>query len=630
MRTVVLDFETYYDKEFSLKKMTPVEYILDPRYETILCAISEPWASVAQPTQIIDGEDFTSWVTNAGLEDACVVSHNALFDMCILSWRYGIRPRLMVDTLGVSRALLAHKLKYMSLAKVADHLGIGIKGSEVANVIGMSRDEIKRSGRWASYGQYSANDAELCAGIYDKLVRSGLFPVREIAVMDMVLRCATEPKFVLDQNAIAEHLADVQRSKLELLASAMLCGAQNGKSDLMSNEKFAEILRSLGVEPPKKLSRTTGLWTYAFAKTDKEFITLEEHPDPAVQVLVAARTGHKSTLEESRSQRLLNIANLTWPGNSQGLMPVPLRYGGAHTGRLSGDWKLNMQNLPRGGALRRALIAPAGHTVVTVDASQIEARIVAWVCGQDDLVKDFADGIDVYAKFASEIFGYLVGKKTHPNERFMGKTAILGLGYQVGATKFQNTIEVQSQLQLGQKIAMTMDDAFNVVDFYRKKYHKISSKWKNLQNVGMATLTGGRAKYTLGPCEFEHHAIRLPNGLKLHYHNLFFRDELTEFGRGQWTFEYAEERKSLYGGKILENCVQALARIHTMDAALRIRKQLPLAMQVHDELVYVVPDADVVNVKQLLHGEMCRPPSWAYDLPLAADVGTGENYGEAK
>jgi DNA polymerase len=620
-------FETFYTKEYSLRKMTPVEYILDPRFETILCAVKEAWPNVGRPTQIIDGENFGDWVSGAGLEDACVVSHNALFDMCILSWRYNVRPRLMVDTLGVSRALLAHRLRFMSLAKVAEYLGLGAKGGEVANVIGMTRAEIKAAGLWPRYGQYSANDAELCAGIYDKLVRSGCFPVREIAVMDMVLRCATEPKFLLDQQAIAEHLAGVQRDKLELLASAMLAGAYNGKSDLMSNEKFANCLRSIGCEPPRKISPTTGLWTYAFAKTDKEFIALEEHPDPMVQVLVAARTGHKSTLEESRSERMLNIANLTWPGNPQKRMPIPLRYGGAHTGRLSGDWKLNLQNLRRGGKLRSALIAPPGHKVITVDASQIEARIVAWICNEHGLVQDFADGIDVYAKFASQVFNYFVSKSTHPNERFMGKTAILGLGYQVGGVKFQNTIEVQSQLQLGTKIEMSLDQATNVVNYYRHKYFSISGTWKRLQSIGLAVLNGSGNGFTLGPCEFEKHAIRLPNGLRLHYHGL--RSDYTEEFGNEWTFEYAEERKKLYGGKILENVVQALARIHTMDAALRIQKRVRLAMQVHDELVYVVPDAYVDEVSTLVVEEMIRPPSWAPDLPLAADFGVGQSYGEA-
>jgi len=628
MRTVVLDFETYYDKEYSLRKMTPVEYILDPRFETIMCAVKEIGENVADRTDIIDGPYFNDWLKTAELEKCCVVSHNALFDMSILAWRYGVRPRLMVDTLGVSRALLAHQLRSLSLAKVAEHLGLGFKGHEITNVIGMTRTEIIRSGRWDGFCDYAKNDADLCAGIYDKLVRSGLFPVREIAVMDMVLRCATEPKLFLDQQAIATHLGEVQQKKLEMLASAMLCGAQNGKKDLMSNERFAEILRSLGVEPPKKISPATGLWTYAFAKTDKDFIALEEHPDPMVQVLVTARTGHKSTLEESRSQRLLNIANLTWLGNSQQRMPIPLRYAGAHTGRLSGDWKLNMQNLPRGGNLRRALIAPPGHTIVTADAAQIEARIVAWICGQWDLVEDFAAGIDVYAKFASEIFSYPVSKSTHPKERFIGKTSILGLGYQVGGNKFQNTIEVQSKLQLGQKIDMTLDQACIVVDLYRGKYQEISSTWKRLQN-NLPVLTG-RTPYgfVLGPCVFEKYAVKLPNGLRLYYQDLIYRSNAD--GNSEWMFTYGFEPKKLYGGKLLENIVQALARIITMDTALRIQKYFPLAMQVHDELVYVVPDEQVANLKALLKQEMCRPPSWAPELPLAADIGVGKTYGDTK
>jgi len=607
MRTVVLDYETYYDKDYSLRKMTPVEYILDPRFETILCAVKEVPDGV---TYVVDGIDFEKWLKSADLENCCVVSHNALFDMSILSYRYGVRPRLMVDTLGVSRALLQHELRSLALGRVAEHLGLGSKGGEVDNVQGMNRAAIKACGRWHAYERYSANDADLCAGIYDKLVRSGLFPVREIAVMDMVLRCATEPRIVLDQTAIAEHLASVQQKKLELLASAMLVGAQNGKKDLMSNEAFAEILRGLGVDPPKKISPITGKWAYAFAKTDKDFIKLEEHPDPAVQIMVAARTGHKSTLEESRSQRLLDIANLTWRGNSQQLMPIPLKYGGAHTGRLSGDWKLNMQNLPRGGNLRRALLAPPGHTIVTADASQIEARIVAWLCEEWELVNDFGYGVDVYSKFASEIF------------------AILGLGYQVGAPKFQNTIEVQSQLQLGQKIQMSLDQAEVVVNFYRSKYQNISSTWKRLHTNGMNALAHGVFKFTIGPCEFEHQAIRLPTGLRLHYHGLHMVRDLDGFN--EWRFTYGPEFKKLYGGKLLENMVQALAIGITMDCALRIQKQFKLAMQVHDELVYVVPDEQVEACEALLRKEMCRPPTWAPDLPLAVDIGKGKTYGDAK
>lgn len=287
-----------------------------------------------------------------------------------------------------------------------------------------------------------------------------------------------------------------------------------------------------------------------------------------------------------------------------------------------------MQNLPRGGNLRRALIAPPNHSIVTADAAQIEARIVAWICGQWDLVNDFADGVDVYAKFASEIFGYLVSKKSHPKERFMGKTAILGLGYQVGGTKFQNTIEVQSKLQLGTKIEMSPQQAADIVEFYRAKYQDISSTWKRLQDLALPVLGGNGGKFTLGPCEFEEGAVRKPNGLRLHYHQLARRQSIEGFP--EWMFMYGAEPKKLYGGKLLENIVQSLAADITMGAALRIQKRFPLAMQVHDELVYVVPDDDVEEVKTFLKKEMTTPPAWAPELPLAADIGVGKTYGDAK
>ncbi|MCK1741371.1 hypothetical protein IVA80_10965 [Bradyrhizobium sp. 139] len=626
MRTVILDFETYYDKEYSLRKMTPVEYILDPRFENILCAVKEGWPS-NQPTYYVDGADFGDWVKDAKLDQCVVISYNALFDMCILAWRYGVVPKLMVDMLGVARAMLGYRMRSLALKEVARHLQLQAKGDTVHNVIGMNREAIKAAGLWQAYANYSMGDADICAGAYDLLVRSGKFPMSELFVLDMVLRCAIQPRFRLDQNLLCQHLGEVRAKKEMLLAQAMLIGADAGKSDLMSNDKFAALLRGHGCEPPTKVSPRTGLTTYAFAKTDKAFIELEEHPNPAVQILVAARAGHKSTLEESRCERLLKISQLTWPGNEQGLMPIPLGYGRAHTHRLGGEWKLNLQNLPRGGNLRRALIAPPGHTVLTIDSAQIEARITAWLCGQDDLVQAFADGEDVYSSFASEIFGYPVGKKTHPKERFMGKTSILGLGFQVGGEKFANTIEVQSVLQLGTEIPMPLEEAIRIVQLYRRKYSKISGTWSQLQTLGIPVLAGNGGSYSLGPCVFEKGAVSLPSGLKLYYDDL--HQETGERGM-QWVFSYGREFQKLYGGKLLENIVQALARIAVMDAAVRIQRRIALAMQVHDELVYIVPNHLVETVRQIVMEEMCRRPAWAPELPLAAEVGVGLSYGDAK
>lgn len=624
MERIFLDFETFYSQDYSLRKMTPVEYVLDPRFETIGCAVKRG----------VNGKSF--WLDGSALQGffdilkkhnqkICLITHNALFDMCIVAWRYGYVPDMMLDTLGIARAMIGGELKSLSLDKVAQHLGLGIKGNTVHKVVGMNAAAIRAAGLYDSYTEYAVNDVELCAGIYNELVVQRGFPVTEQVIMDTVLRCAIQPQFMLDQTKLAEHLHAIQTSKNEMLAQAMIFGLE-GKSDLMSNEKFAEALRNFGVDPPMKLSQLTGKSTYAFARTDPAFIELEDHPDVRVQSLVAARMGHKSTLEETRTQRLLTISHLQWPDGRQRMMPMPLRYSGAHTHRLSGDWSLNMQNLPRGGTLRKALIAPPGHVVLACDASQIEARMVAWLCGQKDLVEQFARGEDVYSSFASRIFGRTISKADKA-ERFLGKTCILGMGYGVGWEKFQRTVKLQSKSQAGKQIDLPDVEAQKIVNLYRTTYHMIQGSWRVLTNQIQVLSLGG--KFQIGPCEFEQGRIALPSGLHLHY------PKLQNLGTDGWTYEYSGKPKRIYGGALLENLVQALARIVVMDAALRLRKRLAmfnvqLALQVHDELVYVVPE-DVANVcKQIVLEEMTTRPAWAPDLPLAAEAEVGPSYGDAK
>jgi DNA polymerase len=279
-------------------------------------------------------------------------------------------------------------------------------------------------------------------------------------------------------------------------------------ADLRSNDKFANLLRSLDVDPPMKRSPSTGLETYAFAKTDSAFIDLAEHEDPRVQALVAARLGHKSTLEETRTQRLLSIADLQWPVGKY-WMPIPLGYGRAHTHRFGGDMKLNMQNLPRKSALRRALAAPTGYTVVSIDLSQIEARIVAWLCGQLDLLEAFAMGEDVYSTFAGMVFATEVSRKVRPDLRFIGKTAILGLGYGMSWQKFQLSLKSGSKKETGTAIELRDEMCRRVVNTYRAQYSDINAGWTTLDSTAMMTLSRG-GLFVFGPCEFRQQEAVLP------------------------------------------------------------------------------------------------------------------------
>jgi hypothetical protein len=151
--------------------------------------------------------------------------------------------------------------------------------------------------------------------------------------------------------------------------------------------------------------------------------------------------------------------------------------------------------------------------------------------------------------------------------------------------------------------------------------------WRAL-NAAISILAGGPGVFSIGPCTFSKGKVSLPNGLYLHYHNL----RQTADG---WVYDHAGKPRRLYGGALLENIVQALARCIVMDAAVRIAARLDrfkilLALQVHDALVYLVPDAAVPLVGEVMKEEMNRRPTWAANLPLSAELKSGQTYGDAK
>lgn len=638
MSYVVLDFEAYYEtggkQAYSLRNMTPVEYILDSRFEVIGCAIID---EERQPEAFwLDGDDLTNYLRGlSARRGLTVLSHNALFDMCILHWVYGVLPDLMVDTMGMARALINAYTGGVSLEKCLEHLKLPAKGKTIVKVANMHADDIKRAGLWDEYIQYACDDARGCENIFKKLAPD--FPREEYTIMDMVLRCAVVPRFKLNAFRLAQHAAYLERQKESLL---IRCGLQN-RSELMSNEKFAEALRRLGVEPPLKVSPTTGKETYAFAKTDPAMIELEEHPNPAVQALHAARIGHKSTIEQTRTQRLLNISLLEWPDNSVGWGPIALRYAGAHTHRLSGDWKLNAQNWNKytvyedgnkdTGLIRLAHEAPPGMKVVKADASQIEARLVAWLAGQSDLVEAFRDNRDIYSEFATEeIFNRTI-TRADTDERFVGKNTILGAGFGMGPPRFMHNLAAISYSVLGREIKIPLELSMKAIGGYRRRYPRIPEAWK-MCNSFLPAMTREGTRIEFGPVIVEHERILLPSGLPLLYPGLHWEQEAKD-GDGSWVCTFAKKRKYLFGGKIYENIVQALARILTMQAAARMKKRFPrypLCHQIHDDIVYVVHDEVVPEFRAALEEEMATGLWWSEGLPLASESGVGQSYGDAK
>lgn len=618
MKLIYGDFETYYDrKNYTLTKITPVEYICNDNFEVTICGIAD--GNNGTPF-LLEGDAVDDYFHSLPRPWA-FVSYNALFDACILAYKYRVYPDLLIDTLGIVRATILHRVPSgrAKLETIAEFMGLDAKGDVLKFVNGMRLRDIKYSGYYEDYKRYCLRDVELLRTITQRLAPK--FPKPELKIMDMILKMATQPQFYGSTEKLATHLVTIVQEKDQLLQRVGLERAQ-----LLSNDRFVNALKDLGIKPPVKRSPITGEWAWATAKSDPQMQELAEHPNPDVQALVAARVGVKSTLEETRTQRFINITQATQAHMGKPWLPVALRYSGAHTHRFSGEWKINMQNLPgrKTKKLREALIAPPGHVVMAVDASQIEARLTAWLAGEEKLLEQFRNKIDAYKSFASLLY-HKKPEDITEIERFTGKTCILGLGFQMGAVKLLNTATLMAK-DAGYSIEYTKNECEIYVYTFRDQFKYIKQLWYKCSNIikGMADnqLPVG---LMLGPCKILKDIVVLPSGLCLYYYDLKKYDN-------EYLFRYGNRRKKLYGGKMVENIVQALDRQHVMEAAVRIldRTGMMPAHQVHDELIYVVPEKELDTLRVISLEEMRRPAAWGEGLPLDAEVKIGPSYGELK
>jgi len=609
MDLITLDFETYYDREFSLSKLTTEAYIRDPRFEVIGVGVKfnneeTEWASGSH-------EQVKGYLQSFDWSDAMLLCHNTMFDGAILNWVYDIRPRVYTDTMCIARAIHGVETS-ASLRAVSEKYSIGAKGTEVVQALGKKREDFTES-ELDRYGDYCVNDVNLTHKLFTIMAKD--FPKQELKLIDLTLRMFIQPILELDLGLLEQHLTETRDRKDELLVSAGV----TDKKELMSNPKFAELLKSLGGGPPMKIKPATGKETFAFAKTDEEFKALVDHEDDRVQTLVAARLGTKSTLEETRTQRFIDIAK-------RGTLPVPVRYYAAHTGRWGGDDKINMQNLPSRGVngkkLKRSIIAPEGHTIVEADSAQIEARVLAWLAGQDDLVSAFTNGEDVYKKMASRIYG-VPEEDVTKDQRFVGKTTILGAGYGMGAVKFQAQLK-----NFG--FDMDLAEARRVISIYREANGAINRLWREAQNMIVGLSRGDNVPFGKeGVLDVvpEESAVRLPSGLLLRYDDLRFdqTDKGTEFH-----YKTRRGRTRIYGGKVIENVCQAIARCIIGEQMLLIAKKHHVVLTVHDSIVCCVPDEDVAQAQIDVEKSMRWVPEWADGLPIDCEAGIGKSYGDCE
>jgi len=605
MNIITIDFETYYDKDFSLSKITTEEYVRDDRFEVIGIAVKEN-----------DGE--TRWITGSHDEVASalasydwgnsfVLAHNAMFDASILTWRFGIKPMAWLDTLSMARAVHGSEVGG-SLAKLVEHYGLGEKGTEVVNALGKRRKDFD-DGALRAYAGYCINDVELTYRLFLKLV--GHFKQTELKLIDITIQMYSDPALVLDTPLLEAHLEDVRQRKERLLEAV-----SQDREALMSNQKFAELLIKCGVVPPMKISPTTGKDTLALAKSDEGFKALAEHPDERVQALVSARLGTKSTLEETRTERFIAISK-------RGLMPVPLQYYAAHTGRWGGTDKINLQNLPsrgaNGGKLKKAICAPKGYVIIDSDSAQIEARVLAWLSGQDDLTEAFKNGEDVYKLMASAIYSKPAEEITK-EERFVGKTTILGAGYGMGAQKFQAQLKT-----FGTEV--NEGEAKHIIDVYRSTYRMIPGLWNQASDAIEAMAMNQTVSFGNGCVSVSgKKGILMPNGMYQRYPNL--RLVLDDNGKNQYVYDAKRGINKIYGGKLVENVCQGIARCVIGEQMIKIAKRYKVVLTVHDAIACIAKEEEVDEAKAYVEECMRWVPEWAEGLPLNCESGYGKSYGD--
>ena len=618
MQLVTLDFETYYDVGFSLSGLTTEEYIRDERFQVIGVGIKIEEGE----TKWYTGDQVKTALDEINWKDSALLCHNTQFDGGILSFRYGVVPALYLDTLGMARAIHGVDVGG-SLAFLVEKYNLGVKGTEVVDAKGKRLEHFTESDL-AQYGSYCKNDVELTYKLFQVLVPE--FPENEIKLIDLTLRMYTEPTLEVDDALLQARLEEVQAEKSQLLSalqSKLQCNTEEEvRAKLASNKQFAELLIELGITVPTKISPTTDKETYALAKGDQGFLDLCEHEDPFIQELCRVRLGTKSTIEESRIERFIDIGS-----RNKGKLPIPLKYYGAHTGRWAGSDKVNFQNLPardkKKKALKNAIIAPDAYRVINSDSSQIEARVLVWLAGQNDVVKWYEEGRDVYSEFASKVYNKPI-TKADKTERQIGKTCILGLGYGTGWSKLQQTLKISAGVTLDEQ------ECKRLVGVYRDVNNKVIDLWRSCDEAlqDMAAWSTNKQPYYLDA----HNAllvtpkgIKLPNGLYIQYPGLTW-----DVSEAKSKFIYKSRRGfiSIWGGSVVENVVQALARIIVGEQMLEINKKYRPVLTVHDAVVCVVPETEVDEALSFIVSTMSKPPSWATGLPVACEAHHGASYGD--
>lgn len=687
MNVLTVDFETYYDREYSLSKMTMIEYIMDGRFQPIMMSYAindEPVKNViGYPNikRILDSIDWNNTVLNA---------QNTAFDATIIRARFGHTARYYTDTMAMARVTAAHVFEGASLSAIAKVLqanGVNVppKGKEVESALGMhlynaysgtpyiakkattDPSELQRGhALLMAYVEYCNNDVHLAREAFKYFTK--MITPDEMQYGDMILKCYIEPSLYLDLPIIEEEIAriherDEQRARY--VANQYFNGNQAElRSVCRSVPKFTEFLQGLGGKLeheidedtdytfiiPSKYSEKKGRVEPCYSKTFPPVIEMCDRIDEIGDIF-RTKLAMSSSIELSRAERFRAIAKLDCG------FGMPYTVSGAHTHRLGGSGGLNVQNLSSGrkegqsNALKRSISAPPGHKVVVFDSSQIELRTGSYIAGDHTTLNLFVAGKDPYSQQAALIYGgnpdeikKLAKSGVEPYasiQRPAGKASLLSNIYGTGAVGFMNYAKLMG-------VNMTLEEAQHIVKVYRETHPEVVATW-NACEVTLRGMIAGASGYFGGPdgklfyydgARMNHGVcmpgIRLPDGNWLNYHCLSMREREYPDGSTKMNYAYRGLKEGriqwifTYAARIFENCNQALAFAVMKYQALLINQRYKIVLNTHDEWGIVVKDDEVEQAKEYMQWCMRQVPEWAKGLPVDCEGDAAVHYGDCK
>lgn len=674
MDLITLDFETYYDDQYTLSKLTTEAYIRDPRFEAIMVGVKRN----DEPTKTYIGAHVGLALDAMRLHEHAVCAHHSHFDGLILNHHYGIKPKIWIDSIPMARAHIGSvAARGMSLAALAEYFGLPPKGHEVESAKGKHLEDFTAA-ELAAYAKYCANDVDDTKGFIDRLLPH--FSNTELRLIDITTRLFTEPLLEFDVPLLEEYKAQVVANKAFLLLRSGLV-----REELTSNPKFAAVLLQHGITPGMKPSPTaknldgTPKQTYAFAKTDPFMKKLLDSDNETIASLAECRLGVKTSIAETRAQRYIDMGG-------RGPVCIYLQYWGAEqTGRHSARDKTNFLNLGRNKELRdynkavaatvmtpngRGVIAkvskdgarllttageakvrdchqvglrdslrsPPGYSIVVGDSANIEARMLVYLAAQTDVLHKYRNNEDLYCSFGTALFSREI-TKSDTLERQISKIAVLGLGFGMGPVKFVETVRAWDFGAMAEQMKPLLADKdmlAGAVHLFRDRYDKVKDWWKYCNDVVLPALASHERVYCDPQGLFSttnSGTILLPSGRELRYPNL--RQGVNEeTGYKEWVYDVREGRRlvpsRIYGGKLVENIVQAAARVVVMDQIVKISKRYRVVLPVYDEAVCCVPDEQAESCEKYVKQCLSETPHWTPNLPVAAETGIGKFYGAAK